>query len=130
MRDVIKTSDAPKAIGPYSQGIRIGNLVYTAGQAAVDPATGRLIEGDIKAQTEQTMKNLDAILRAAGTSLQRAVKANVYLHNIADFAAMNEVYARWIDPEKPPARTTVGGLDLPLGALVEIEVVADASEGS
>lgn len=129
MRDVIKASDAPKAIGPYSLGIRIGNLVYTAGQAAVDPATGRLIEGDIKAQTEQTMKNLEAILRAAGTSLRHAVKTTVYLHNIADFAAMNEVYARWIDPEKPPVRTTVGGLDLPLGALVEIEVVADASAG-
>lgn len=129
MRDVIKASDAPKAIGPYSLGIRIGNLVYTAGQAAVDPATGRLIEGDIKAQTEQTMKNLEAILKAAGTSLRHAVKTTVYLHNIADFAAMNEVYARWIDPEKPPVRTTVGGLDLPLGALVEIEVVADASAG-
>ncbi len=129
MRDVIKASDAPKAIGPYSLGIRIGNLVYTAGQAAVDPATGRLIEGDIKAQTEQTMKNLEAILRAASTSLRHAVKTTVYLHNIADFAAMNEVYARWIDPEKPPVRTTVGGLDLPLGALVEIEVVADASAG-
>ncbi len=130
MRDVIKTTDAPKAIGPYSQGIRIGHLVYTAGQAAVDPATGRLIEGDVKAQTEQTMKNLEAILRAAGTSLRHAVKATVYLHNIADFAAMNEVYARWIDPEKPPVRTTVGGLDLPLGALVEIEMVAEVSEGS
>ena len=122
-RTVISTELAPKAIGPYSQGIRIGDLIYTAGQAAVDPATGKLIEGDISAQTRRTLQNISAILDAAGTSLSKVVKTTVFLTDMANFKAMNEVYAEFF-PEHPPARSTVAVAGLPLGALVEIECIA------
>ncbi|GAB4574566.1 MAG: RidA family protein [Anaerolineae bacterium] len=124
MREVIRTPNAPAAIGAYSQAIRVNGLVYTSGQLPIDPKTGKLVEGDIKAQTQQVMKNIAAILRAAGTSMRHAVKVTVYLRNLSDFAGMNEVYAEWLNPEKPPARSTVPGVDLPMGALVEIDVVA------
>jgi len=122
-RTVISTELAPKAIGPYSQGIRVGDLIYTAGQAAVDPAVGKLIEGDISAQTRRTLQNISAILDAAGTSLSKVVKTTVFLTDMANFRAMNEVYAEFF-PEHPPARSTVAVAGLPLGALVEIECIA------
>jgi 2-iminobutanoate/2-iminopropanoate deaminase len=123
MRETIKTDNAPAAIGPYAQAIKANGFVFTAGQGGVDPSTGKLVAGGVEAQTEQTMKNLAAILKAAGTSLRQAVKTTVFLTDIANFAAMNKVYQGWVK-ESPPARSTVAVKDLPLGALVEIEVVA------
>jgi 2-iminobutanoate/2-iminopropanoate deaminase len=124
-RNVISTEQAPKAIGPYSQGIKAGDFVFTAGQGGLDPATGKFVEGGIGEQTRQTLKNIQAILEAAGTSLDRVVKVSVFLQDIADFAAMNAVYAEFFPPDKnPPARTTVQAAKLPLGALVEMDVVA------
>ena len=124
-RDVVSTDKAPKAIGPYSQGIKAGDFVFTAGQAGVDPATGKLVEGGIAEQTRQVLKNIQAILAAAGTSLDRVVKCGVFLQDMADFQAMNGVYAEFFPPDKnPPARTTVQAAKLPLGALVEIDAVA------
>ena len=122
-REVISTSKAPAAVGPYSQAIRVGNLVFTAGQIAIDPAQGRLIEGDVAAQTRQVLTNLLAVLEAAGSALSQVVKTTVFLQDIGDFAAMNTVYAEFF-PEKPPARSAVQVAALPLGALVEIEAVA------
>ena len=121
-KEAVSTNDAPKAAGPYSQAVKAGGFVFAAGQVARDPATGKLIEGDVKAQTERALKNLAAVLAAAGTSLDRAVKTTVFLKNAGDFAAMNEVYAKFFDAA-PPARSTVA-VDIPGGALVEIEVVA------
>jgi 2-iminobutanoate/2-iminopropanoate deaminase len=124
-RDVVSTDKAPKAIGPYSQGIKAGDFVFTAGQAGVDPATGKLVEGGVGEQTRQVLKNIQAILEAAGTSLERVVKVGVFLQDMADFQAMNAVYAEFFPPDKnPPARTTVQAAKLPLGALVEIDAVA------
>lgn len=122
-KQVIYTPHAPGAVGPYSQGIRAGNLVFTAGQIALDPATGKLVEGDVATQTERVLKNLKAVLEAAGTSLENAVKTTVYLKDMADFAAMNGVYKGYFG-DNPPARTTFQAGALPLGGLVEIEVVA------
>ncbi len=122
-RQTIHTDNAPKAIGPYSQAIKANGFVYTAGQIALDPATGQVVEGGIAAQTAQVFRNLSAVLQAAGTSLENAVKTTVYLNKMGDFQAMNEVYAKQFSAN-PPARTTVGNLELPRGALVEIEVVA------
>lgn len=124
MREIIKTPNAPAAIGAYSQGVKIGNLVYTSGQLPIDPATGQMVEGDIKVQTEQVMKNIAAILKASGTSMRHAIKATVFIRNLSDFAGMNEVYAKYLNPEKPPARSAVPNVDLPFNALVEIEVIA------
>jgi 2-iminobutanoate/2-iminopropanoate deaminase len=124
-REAVSTDRAPKAIGPYSQGIKAGDLVFTAGQAGVDPATGKLVEGGIEAQTRRTLENIRAILEAAGSSLDRAVKTGVFLQDMADFKAMNAVYAEFFPAERnPPARTTVQAAKLPLGALVEIDAVA------
>jgi len=124
-REAVSTDQAPKAIGPYSQGIKAGDFVFTAGQAGVDPVTGKLAEGSIAEQTRQTLKNIQAILEAAGTSLDRVVKCGVFLQDMADFSAMNAVYAEFFPPDKnPPARTTVQAAKLPLGALVEIDAVA------
>ncbi len=125
VREVISTEKAPKAIGPYSQGIKAGDFVFTAGQAGVDPATGKLVEGGIAEQTRQTLKNIQAILEAAGTSMDRVVKCGVFLQDMGDFQAMNAVYAEFFPPDKnPPARTTVQAARLPLGALIEIDAVA------
>ena len=121
-RHVVATQDAPEAVGPYSQGITTGDLVFTAGQIALDPATGKLVEGDIQAQTHQVFRNLKAVLEAAGSSLEHVVKATVFLADINDFAAMNEVYAQHFG-DAPPARSTVQ-VALAMGALVEIDMIA------
>jgi 2-iminobutanoate/2-iminopropanoate deaminase len=123
---VVATDKAPGAIGPYSQAIKCGNLVYTAGQIPLDPATGKLVEGDIAAQTEQVMKNLQAILEASGSSLGQVVKTTCFLTNLDDFAAFNEVYGRYFSANKP-ARSTVQAVRLPAGANVEVECVAECS---
>jgi len=123
MRDVIATDQAPKAIGPYSQAIRAAGLVFTSGQVAIDPATQQVVAGDIAAQTERVLKNLSGLLKAAGTSLEKAVRCTVFLKNMGDFAAMNEVYGRYF-AQAPPARTTVEAARLPKDVLVEIDVIA------
>ena len=123
MREVISTPDAPKAIGPYSQGIKAGGFVFTAGQVAFDPATGQVVSGDVAAQTERVMKNLAAILQAAGTGFEKVVRCTVFLKSINDFAAMNEVYGRYFT-SAPPARSTVEVARLPKDVLVEIDVIA------
>ena len=122
-RTVIATELAPKAIGPYSQGIRANGFVFCAGQTPIDPATSKLVEGDIAAQTRRVLQNLGAILDAAGTSLSKVVKTTVFLTDMANFKAMNEVYAEFF-PEHPPARSTFAVAGLPLGASVEIECIA------
>jgi 2-iminobutanoate/2-iminopropanoate deaminase len=125
MRYVIETTDAPKAIGPYSQAIKAGGLVFTAGQIAIDPETGQVVAGDIKAQTERVCENLKAILEAAGTELEKVVRSTVYLRSMADYAGMNEVYGRYFKGD-PPARSTVAVVGLPRDVLVEIDVIAEA----
>jgi 2-iminobutanoate/2-iminopropanoate deaminase len=123
MRQVIFSNDAPKAIGPYSQAIRASGLLFLSGQTPLDPATGVMVEGDIARQTERVMENLKNVLVAAGSSLDRAVKTTVFLKDLADFAAMNEVYGRYF-PSDPPARTTVEAARLPRDARVEIDLIA------
>jgi 2-iminobutanoate/2-iminopropanoate deaminase len=120
---IISTNDAPAAVGPYSQAVRVGKLIYSAGQLGLDPTTGKLVDGGITQQTEQALLNLQAVLEAAGTSLKRVVKTTVFLQDIGDFAAMNEVYGRFFG-KTPPARSAVQVAALPLGAQVEIEAVA------
>jgi len=124
MRSRIQTDQAPAAIGPYSQAIKAGNLVYTAGQVGLDPQVGKLIEGGIAEQTRRALDNLSAILQAAGASLQNVVKTTVFLTDMAHFGAMNEVYKEYFGGGEPPARSTVQVAGLPLGAIVEIECVA------
>ncbi|GJM40844.1 MAG: reactive intermediate/imine deaminase [Ardenticatenaceae bacterium] len=124
MKTIIHTDDAPKAVGPYSQAVRTGNLLFTAGQVAIDPAIGKLIEGDIAAQAEQVMQNLQAVLTAAGTSFDHVVKTTVFLVDMADYAGLNEVYGRYVT-NNPPARSAFAVGGLPLGAKVEIEMVAE-----
>lgn len=119
----ISTDRAPKAIGPYEQAIRVGDFIYTAGQIPLDPQTGAFVEGGITAQTRQVLKNLQAVLEAAGSSLDRVVKATVFLKHMSDFGAMNEVYGEFLGAAKP-ARSTVAVAELPRGALVEIDLVA------
>ena len=123
MREVVSTSDAPKAIGPYSQAIRANGFVFTAGQVAFDPSTGAVVPGDVAAQTERVMKNLAAILQAAGTGFEKVVRCTVFLKSMNDFAAMNEVYGRYFTAA-PPARSTVEVARLPKDVLVEIDVIA------
>jgi 2-iminobutanoate/2-iminopropanoate deaminase len=122
MREVIATNDGPKAIGPYSQAIKANGLVFLSGQIALDPATQQLISGDVAAQTERVLQNLAGILTAAGSSLQQVVKTTVFLKNMSDFAAMNEVYGRYFT-QAPPARSTVEVARLPKDVLVEIDVI-------
>lgn len=121
--DFVTTDQAPAAIGPYSQATIVGNLVFTAGQVALDPATGTVIEGGIEAQTARVLENLAAVLAAAGSSLSQVVKTTVFLTDMADFPAMNQVYAQAFGDHKP-ARATVAVAGLPLGVRVEIEAVA------
>jgi 2-iminobutanoate/2-iminopropanoate deaminase len=123
MREVIATNDGPNAIGPYSQAIKANGLVFLSGQIALDPATQQLISGDVAAQTERVLQNLAGILKAGGSSLPQVVKTTVFLKNMSDFAAMNEVYGRYFT-EAPPARSTVEVARLPKDVLVEIDVVA------
>jgi 2-iminobutanoate/2-iminopropanoate deaminase len=122
MIEKISTSHAPAAIGPYSQAVKAGNTVYTSGQIALDPATGALVGADIQSQTEQVMKNLSQVLKAANSSFDNVVKTTCFLANIADFAAFNTVYGSYIT--STPARSCVAVKDLPKGALVEVEVIA------
>ena len=122
-REPVQTDSAPKAIGPYEQAIKANGFLYTAGQIPIDPRTGNFVEGGIAAQTRQVLENLRAVLQAGGSSLDRVVKATVFLKNMADFAAMNEVYAQYLSSAKP-ARSTVAVAELPRGALVEIDLVA------
>ncbi len=126
-RSVITTDGAPAAIGPYAQGVRVGNLIFTAGQGALDPVSGQIVPGGIKEQTERTILNLKAILEAGGSSLGQVVKATVFLKDLGDFSAMNAVYASYFatDEDTLPARTTVEVARLPRNLLVEIEVVAE-----
>ncbi len=119
----IRTEHAPAAIGPYSQAVVVGDLVFTAGQIALDPTSGKVVEGGVEAQTARVMKNIAAVLEAAGSSLSQVVKTTVFLTDMADFPAMNKVYAEAFGDHKP-ARATVAVAGLPLGARVEIEAVA------
>jgi 2-iminobutanoate/2-iminopropanoate deaminase len=122
-RDRVDTTDAPKAIGPYSQAIRTSGFVFASGQIPLDPATGQLVEGDIAVQTERVFRNLEAVLAAAGSSLNRVVKTTVFLADLGDFTAMNEVYGRFF-AEPPPARSTVEVSRLPRDARIEVDVIA------
>ncbi len=123
MREV-RTDAAPKPVGPYSQAVVHGGLVFASGQVPLDPATGRLVEGDIEVQTERVISNLAAVLEAAGSSLTRVLRTTVYLEDLSLFARMNAVYARRFDGDPKPARTTIEAAGLPLGAKIEIDVIA------
>jgi 2-iminobutanoate/2-iminopropanoate deaminase len=123
MREVVATKEAPQAIGPYSQAIRGAGLIFTSGQIAIDPATAQIVGGDVSAQTERVLKNVEAILRASGSSLEKVLRCTVFLKNMGDFAAMNEVYGRYFK-QAPPARSTVEVARLPKDVLVEIDTIA------
>jgi len=120
---IVHTNDAPAAIGPYSQGVVAGNLLFTAGQIAIDPATGQVVSGDVTVQTERVLRNLTAVLASAGATWSDVVKTTVYLQDMADFPKVNEVYSRMIGDARP-ARSTVQVAGLPRGVLVEIDAVA------
>ena len=125
MKQIVSTKDAPQAIGPYAQAVRAGGFIFTSGQIPLDPGTGEFVAGGIAEQTRQVLDNLSKVLEAAGTSLLKVVKTTVYLADMGDFAAMNEVYARYFEVE-PPARSTVQAARLPRDARVEIDAVAIA----
>ena len=130
MKEIIATDRGPKAIGPYSQAIRANGFVFLSGQIPFDPATGELITGDVTAQTTRVLDNVKAIAEAAGSSLDKAVKATVFLKDMNDFAAMNAVYAEYLAPQGviAPARTTIEAARLPKDALVEIELIAEVGD--
>jgi 2-iminobutanoate/2-iminopropanoate deaminase len=123
MRDVVSTKDAPQAIGPYSQAIKAQGFVFTSGQIAIDPATQQVVAGDVAAQTERVLRNLSEILEAAGSGLGKVLRCTVFLKNMNDFAAMNQVYGKYFS-SAPPARSTVEVARLPKDVLVEIDVIA------
>jgi 2-iminobutanoate/2-iminopropanoate deaminase len=123
MRSIISTKDAPQAIGPYSQAIKANGFIFTSGQVAIDPATQQVVGGDISDQTERVLRNLSEILEAAGSGLGKVVRSTVFLKNMNDFAAMNQVYAKYFS-SAPPARSTVEVARLPKDVLVEIDVIA------
>lgn len=125
-KKAVSTKDAPAAIGPYSQAIRSGDLLFASGQVALDPATGQFLAGDVTEQTVRVLENVKAVLAAAGLGFEHVIKTTVFLKSMGDFAAMNEVYAKYFAPEgvTAPARSTVAVAGLPKDALVEIEVVA------
>ncbi len=123
MREVIVTDQGPKAIGPYSQAIKANGFVFVSGQVAIDPATQQVITGDVAGQTDRVLKNLAAILKAAGSGLDKVVRSTVFLKNMSEFTAMNEVYGKYFTTE-PPARATVEVARLPKDVLVEIDVIA------
>ena len=127
--EIVSTTDAPRAVGPYSQATRANGFVLCSGQGASDPATGRLVEGGIRAQTAQVRRNLSALLDAAESSLSRVVKITVFLNDWKDFKEMNEVFAEFF-PERPPARSTVQGARWPEGALVVMDAIALEGRGS
>ena len=122
-RSKVSTASAPAAIGPYSQAIILDGMVYCSGQVGLDPATGQLVEGDVQAQAQRALQNLSAVLEAAGSSLANVVKTTVFLTDMANFTAMNEIYASFFG-DTPPARSTVAVAELPKGAQVEIEAIA------
>jgi 2-iminobutanoate/2-iminopropanoate deaminase len=123
MREVVSTPDAPQAIGPYSQAIKANGFIFVSGQVAIDPATQQVIAGDVAAQTDRVLKNLKAIVTAAGSGLEKVVRCTVFLKNMGDFAAMNQVYGNYFN-SAPPARSTVEVARLPKDVLVEIDVIA------
>jgi len=123
MREIISTANAPQAIGPYSQAIKANGFIFTSGQIAIDPSTQQLLEGDVTAQTDRVLRNVSAILEAAGSSLAKVVRTSVFLKNMNDFAAMNQVYGKYF-ASAPPARSTVEVARLPKDVLVEIDVIA------
>jgi 2-iminobutanoate/2-iminopropanoate deaminase len=123
MREVVSTKDAPQAIGPYSQAIKANGFVFVSGQVAIDPATQQVIGGDVAAQTDRVLKNLSEILEASGSGLGRVVRSTVFLKNMSEFTAMNEVYGKYFS-SAPPARSTVEVSRLPKDVLVEIDVIA------
>ena len=128
MRDVIRTEGAPAAVGPYSQAIRAGGCVWVSGQIPLDPATGTLVAGDMRAQARRALEHLAAVLEAAGSGMDRVIRATVYLVDMDDFAAVNDEYAAWFG-ERPPARACVAVAALPKGARVEIDAVALEGDG-
>lgn len=121
--EIIRSDQAPAAIGPYSQAVKFGSMLFCSGQIPLDPVTGELVSGDIKAQAERVMKNIAAVLTSAGTGFSNVIKTTIYLVDIADFAAVNEIYGHYFNSHKP-ARSTVAVKGLPRGALIEIEVIA------
>src|SRR6476646_4455721 len=123
MRDIVLSDRGPKPIGPYSQAIKVNGLLFVSGQVSIDPKTNEFAPGDIRQQTERTLENVKGIVEAAGSKLSHVVKSTVFLKNMSDFAAMNEVYARYF-PAAPPARSTVDVARLPKDALVEMDVIA------
>ena len=126
MKEQVRTQGAPQAIGPYSQAVKSGGLLFASGQVALDPTTGSIVAGGIVEQTERVMKNITAVLEASGTSLDKVIKSTVFLKDMGDFAKMNEIYGRYVsgDGKVAPARSTVEVSRLPKDALVEIEVIA------
>jgi 2-iminobutanoate/2-iminopropanoate deaminase len=123
MKEVVRTNDAPQAIGPYSQAIKANGLVFVSGQIPIDPATGNLVEGDVSKQADRVLQNVRAILKAAGSSMEQVVRTTVFLKNMSDFAAMNQVYATFFTVQQS-ARSTVEVAQLPRNVLVEIDVIA------
>jgi 2-iminobutanoate/2-iminopropanoate deaminase len=123
MREIVSTKDAPQAIGPYSQAIKANGFVFTSGQIAIDPATQQVVAGDVAVQTDRVLRNLSAVLEAAGSGLGKVVRSTVFLKNMSDFAAMNEVYGKYFTAA-PPARSTVEVARLPKDVLVEIDLIA------
>ncbi|MEP6810410.1 MAG: RidA family protein [Chthoniobacterales bacterium] len=127
MKKVISTTEAPAAVGPYSQAVRVGPMLFTAGQIPLDPATGQIVSEDVAVQTKRVLDNLTAVLKAEGMDFSNVVKTTVFMTNLGDFTTMNEIYAGYF-PEQPPARSTVQVSALPKGAQIEIEVVAFATK--
>ncbi|MCP4366166.1 MAG: RidA family protein [Planctomycetes bacterium] len=127
-REIISTENAPKAIGPYSQGVRAGDFIFLSGQIPIDPATGNIIEGGVRVQTRRVLENLDAVLEAAGSSLDNVVKTTIYLASMGDYAAVNEIYAEFFKGSKP-ARATVEVSRLPKDVDVEIDAIAVVDSG-
>lgn len=123
MKKIISTPDAPKAVGPYSQAVEFNGMLFISGQIPIDPAIGKIVDGGIREQTEQVMKNIGVILKEAGYDYKDVVKSTCLLNDMDNFAAMNEIYAKYY-PENPPARAAYGVVRLPLGAMVEIETIA------
>jgi len=126
MKKVILSQNAPAPIGPYSQAVEVGPMLYCSGQIAIDPKSGQVLSGDVKAQAEQVMKNIEAVLSAANLKFQNVVKTTIFLTDMKDFVTVNEIYGRYF-PENPPARSTVAVAGLPKGVQVEIEVIAARS---
>jgi len=122
-KKTVYTKDAPEPIGPYSQAIQFNNLIFTSGQIPIDPVSGQFIDGDIKAQTKQTIRNIENILTAGGSDISKVIKVTVYLKDINEFAAMNEIYEEYFGKSKP-ARSTIEATKLPKGALIELDAIA------